>query len=347
MPYSNYTVEDFVADEYFIKWVKAPNEESNAFWNAWISQNPHHKALIQQARDILFLLEFKEKKAPEGKFLEVWENISRATEGKGKGMARSLTWAEDRKTVHRHSHKWFYKAAAAVIFFSLSLWGYSVYKNSSTITIATGYGESRTLFLPDSTKVTLNANSKLRYKQIDFTSNHREVWLDGQAFFAVTHKSNNENFKVHTLELQVEVLGTRFDVNSRRGKTKVILEEGKVKLDIDRQNEKRQTVVMKPGDLVEVAANSRKINRQVVDADDYLAWRNNRIEFTSSSLREIGQWIEDNYGYQVIFSDEELKERKFTGSSSNDDIQELLQKLSKVFGLDIKHEGNQIIIKEQ
>lgn len=344
MAYSNYQLEDFIADEYFIKWVKAPNEESNAYWNAWISNHQYQKATIQQAREIILRLEFKENHAPEGKFLEIWEKIAPASEEESVELSLNRTPSKNNSSTGSH---WYLKIAASVALICLSLWVYNFYENSKPIIIATAYGESQTLFLPDSTKVTLNANSKISYKEEDFNENHREVQLEGQAFFSVVHKADNQNFKVHTQELQVEVLGTRFDVNSRRGTTKVILEEGKVRLDMERKNQKNQTVMMRPGDLVEVSGNAKKISRKTVDPQGYLSWRNNTLEFNATPLSEIGQLIEDNYGYKVVFADEELRERKFTGTSSSDDIHDLLKKLSKLFDMSVSQKGMEIIIEKQ
>jgi len=345
MRFPGNNLEDFVSNEDFVKWVKAPTEQSNAFWNAWLSKHPEKRKTANHAREVILLLEFKESKPPEGKFLEVWERISKATEERN--VTLSVT-SENRDTTlfKLNSKRWFLNYAALFIIFCAVLGGYSFYA-WNTVTIITSFGESRTLFLPDSTRVTLNSNSRLSYKRVDFNADNRQVWLDGQAFFAVTHKSVDINFRVHTPELDVEVLGTRFDVNSRRGKSKVILEEGKVKVDIQRQDKKNNTLVMSPGEMVEVAGNSRQIKRKVVNPKDYLSWRNNRVEFVATNLTEIGQWIEDHYGYEVIFTDASVQHRKFTGSCAGDDLNELLQKLSKVFSLDIQQEGNQILIKAQ
>src|SRR5689334_239845 len=77
-----HTLEDFMAHEDFIKWVKSPTDESNAFWNAWLSMNPDKRKIANQAREMILLLDFKPTPAPEGKFLEVWERISQASEEK-------------------------------------------------------------------------------------------------------------------------------------------------------------------------------------------------------------------------------------------------------------------------
>jgi transmembrane sensor len=344
MQYSNYSSEDFVTNEYFIRWVKSPDDETNAFWNSWISQHPNKKNELYKAREIVLLLDIKENKVREGKFLETWEKISGRIEEKA-GQA-SINIAYDEEVSPTRKIHWYYKIAAVLLVGVLAFWGYTTYNNAQTVLIQTAYGESRTLFLPDSTKVTLNANSSIRYSKKDLQEHKREVWLDGEAFFSVVHKSTNENFKVHTNELEVEVLGTRFDVNSRRGMTKVILEEGKVKLDMNR-SQVHDPLVMKPGDFVEVSKKSNSVKRKSVDPDEYLSWRNNMLEFNSTSLKEIANLIEDNYGYQVVFRDQQLAERKFTGSSSSDDLQELTQKLSKLFDLKITQEGNVITIDRQ
>jgi transmembrane sensor len=340
MSYPNYSVEDFVTDAYFISWVKSPNDESDSFWNSWLTQYPHKKADVYKARDIILMLDIKEDLPAEGKFLETWEKI--ATRIDAKSVTSDISFTPKRE-VQKRRFFWYHQVAAGLLAVVLSLGGYSVYQKFKTTVIQTSYGESRTFFLPDSTKVTLNANSSLHYIKSDFQHHGREVWLDGEAFFSVVRKTSNENFKVHTKELEVEVLGTRFDVNSRRGKTKVVLEEGKVKVDMNRSLV-QQHLVMSPGDFVEVSKNAKSIHRKLVNPDQYFSWRNNKLEFNGTTLREIGNLIEDNYGYQVVFVDEKLTDKKFTGNSSSDDLQELTQKLSRVFDLKITQEENVIMI---
>lgn len=337
MDYSRYQIEDFVTDEYFIKWVKSPTEESSAFWTAWLSKNPHRRLRVQEAREIILFLDIKENKAEEGRFLEIWDNII-AVHQKTGGIAR-----ENNKQVHSPvGMKWYYKLAATLVFFALVGSGLFVY-HTRTINITTAYGESRTLFLPDSTKVTLNSNSSLRFSSFNFTRDKREVWLKGEAFFAVVHKSDHQNFLVRTGQLNVEVLGTKFDVNSRRGKTRVVLEEGKVKLNL--RSADNTPFIMKPGELVEFSQTDRVPKRKTVDPDNYLSWRNDRLIFVSTSLLEIAHLLEDNYGYRVTFEAEEMADRKFTGSASTDDVQGLLKKLSMVFGLDIRQDNKSLRIQ--
>jgi ferric-dicitrate binding protein FerR (iron transport regulator) len=337
MNYTVYSVEDFVTDEYFIQWVKNPTDENNAFWNAWLSKNPDKETVVKEARQIVLMLNFKETRAPEGKFLEIWEKISDSDN------LKVLDIADHAKKYRQNPlGKWY--SIAAVFLLATAAVIYVWVNTQDTIVIQTAFGESRSLFLPDSTKVTLNANSVLRYTA-DFNEKNREVWLDGEAFFAVVRKKNNQNFRVYTGELQVEVLGTRFNVNTRRGTSKVVLEEGKVKLDIP-DGDKSSQLIMLPGEFVEVSGETKKIAKKKVEVSNYSSWRLNKLMFIGASLEEIAQLLEDNYGYKVEFKDNSLKNMRFTGSAAVDNPRELIEKLNKIFDLNIQQENaNDLIIQ--
>jgi transmembrane sensor len=336
MNYTVYSVEDFVTDEDFVQWVKNPTAESNAFWSAWLSKNPTREAAVKEARQIVLMLNFKETRAPEGKFLEIWEKISDSDN------LKVLDSSIDHAKKHRQSPlaKWYRMAAAFLVATAAITY---MYVSRQDTVIQTAFGESRSLFLPDSTKVTLNANSVLRYSAADFNGKNREVWLDGEAFFAVVRKKDNQNFRVHTGELQVEVLGTRFNVNARRGTSRVVLEEGKVKLDIP-DGDKSSQLIMLPGEFVEVSGETRKIAKKKVEVSNYSSWRLNKLMFISASLEEIAQLLEDNYGYEVEFKNASLKNLRFTGSAAVDNPRELIEKLNKVFDLNIQQEGTKDLI---
>lgn len=338
--YSQYTAEDFASDEDFIAWVRQPTEELNSFWNAWISQNGHRKAEFERGRQIVMALKVKKNLPREGAMLKVWANINSAT-GLYEPVERE--GGSDKRIGWRTQMRRYYAVAAT--FLVLIVAGTLLFiKRSETITIATQYGESRTLILPDSTRVTLNGNSGLRYNRFGLSGGTREVWLDGEAFFAVSRTLAHDKFVVHTNELQVVVLGTRFNVLSRRGNTKVVLDEGSVKLDMKGATE---TLIMQPGQLVEFSKKSGSVVKKEVDPEDYSSWRNNQLIFKRASLQEIAVILEDTYGMVVTFKDDRLKEKFFTGSSSSDDIQELLDKLSELFSLKITRKGNHIIIQER
>src|SRR5690606_22589795 len=112
----------------------------------------------------------------------------------------------------------------------------------------------------------------------------REVWLEGEAFFHVQEKSSPGGIKfiVHTEGVDVEVLGTRFNVRNRRHATEVVLNSGKVKLNFGGKEE----VLMEPGDLVEYSAKTQSYAHKQVNSETYTSWRNHVLTFDESTLDE-------------------------------------------------------------
>ncbi|MBK8505327.1 MAG: FecR domain-containing protein [Saprospiraceae bacterium] len=91
-----------------------------------------------------------------------------------------------------------------------------------------GFGERQKIVLPDGSAVDLNANSSLRLGS-QWVEGIQEVWLEGEAYFEVEKNlSKGVKFTVHTNGPDVEVVGTHFNVDSRKEETRIYLEEGKV-----------------------------------------------------------------------------------------------------------------------
>jgi hypothetical protein len=124
-------------------------------------------------------------------------------------------------------------------------------------------GEKQKIILPDGSRVFLNSNSTLAYNHDWKDSEKRKVRLSGEAFFQVrekAHQGRKVKFAVMTKNIEVEVVGTEFDVNTRNEQTQVFLNSGRVNLKIP---EKQQTVPMRPGEIMEYdPATGRLISRK-------------------------------------------------------------------------------------
>lgn len=140
----------------------------------------------------------------------------------------------------------------AAVFLAVAIVGgllfLSLHEHENPICICTAYGKTERITLPDQSVVLLNANSVLSYNDKWTDNKTREVWLAGEAYFEVKKSDarGNAKFVVHTDQLSVEVLGTEFNVNNRRGKTQVVLNAGKVRLTSDTTLEKE--IIMAPGE---------------------------------------------------------------------------------------------------
>jgi ferric-dicitrate binding protein FerR (iron transport regulator) len=234
-------------------------------------------------------------------------------------------------------------AAAASLALLLAALGYWLWPSPSPrATWRTGYGQTRAITLPDGSRVVLNGNSSLSFPAQWPAGEPREVWLDGEAFFAVTHRPDHRKFVVTTPgQLRVEVLGTQFNVYQRQQTTKVSLNEGAVRLHIGPAAADRP-LLMRPDELVEFDARSERLTRKKVNAEMVSSWKNKKLVFENTSLREVTQLLRDTYGLTATVSDPALLEGRFSGTVPNENLDVLLDGLAGLFDLQVTRRGNTI-----
>src|SRR6187402_2029512 len=56
----DYTTEDFINDDTFVNWVLQSDHKSNAYWLAFLAQYPHKQREVDQARNFIQLMKFKD-----------------------------------------------------------------------------------------------------------------------------------------------------------------------------------------------------------------------------------------------------------------------------------------------
>ena len=218
-------------------------------------------------------------------------------------------------------------------------------------TLATAYGQTRTVQLTDGTSVTLNGHSTLRYPAAWTPGKPREVWLDGEGYFAVQHQADNQRFVVHTTAgFNVEVLGTKFTVSRRQDRGRVVLLSGKVRVHFD--DHQKPDVLLAPGELVE----TREIQpaqpvvtayRKVRTATAYASWKDAQLVLDETTIAELAARLQDTYGLEVVVDTPELNQRKVTGTLPVRDLDVLLQSLEETLHLKAIHKGNTLTLTEQ
>jgi ferric-dicitrate binding protein FerR (iron transport regulator) len=239
-----------------------------------------------------------------------------------------------------------YRVAASVVLLiaaGLGIWSYlRAGKNAHT----TQYGETARIKLPDGSMVVLNAHSTLTYN--DWSEGQtREVWLDGEAFFEVQKKRNANGrvkFVVHTDDLNVEVLGTRFNVSNRGLKTQVVLEEGKIRLRYDQETE--QVIDMQPGELVEYVNAEVKPVKRAINAKSFTAWKEDLMVLDGKSMRDVARLITENYGIEVFIGDAATANVQLKGSIPANNLDQLIEALSLAADIQIVRKPNQLIFKQ-
>jgi ferric-dicitrate binding protein FerR (iron transport regulator) len=243
---------------------------------------------------------------------------------------------------------------AAIIFFFLSFSFLSYYyvteENSKNefCTISVPKGNKSEIVLPDGSKIWLNNNSKLVYPK-KFNKSEREVELIGEGYFEV-QRNTKIPFIVKTSDVSIKVLGTKFNIsaypNDKFIETTLI--SGKVTV---QSNENPEVVsTLNPGESMTFD----KLNNQTaitpVDTKFYTYWMKGEFVFRDEKFETLAKRIERIYNVEIIFEDQTLKEKTYTGDFKVDDnIYNILEIFKRSTSVPIEYitDRNKITIRRK
>lgn len=176
-------------------------------------------------------------------------------------------------------------------------------------TISVPAGQRVNVVLPDGTKVCMNALSELTYPSA-FAGKQRKVQLTGEAFFEVSHDADHP-FVVETYACDVEVLGTKFDVEARPATSEFVasLVEGSVK--VSDRNDPQSRVLLNPSEQVHYV-NRRLVVGRIPEHEGFL-WRDGVIAFRDASFMELIRLFEKYYGVHIETRRTDISRTLFTG----------------------------------
>lgn len=345
--YGEYGFEDFLMDADFRAWVQQPTPETDAFWRRFAAAHPELQGTMEDAAWAIEHFTIRPHTLSDASQQRIWATLNRQYDQQYPAGTSSDETPVLPLPIWRQA--WFRVAASLTGGLLIGLTWY-LSNVPSQHTIKTAYTETKQITLPDGSTVTLNRNSSLTYADDWRTDKPREVWVSGEAFFSVHRQAApsasspgkpSDTFIVHTALTNVEVLGTQFDVNTRRGKTRVVLNEGKVKLTRPGASE---SLLMQPGDMVDVAPATTGFEKQRVDVGHYDAWRDGQLRFDQTAIRDILAGLEDSYGLQITLRRPDLANRTFTATvpAARPDL--LLSLLANSFGLHIHQRGSVVTI---
>ncbi|MEP7376048.1 MAG: FecR domain-containing protein [Chitinophagaceae bacterium] len=208
--------------------------------------------------------------------------------------------------------------------------------------------------LSDGSRVWLNAGSSVTYP-IAFVGNERKVSITGEAYFEITASPNPSKggalrpFIVEKGDMQVQVLGTHFNVNAYDDEDaiKVTLLEGSVKVTL--RQAPGDGIIIKPGQqaVVKVSPNGGDLEgaltRNSVEVDAVVAWKNGRFQFNKASLqevmRQIARWYDVDVSYEGV-----IPSRQFGGKMQrNLTLADMLDILTKS-RVHYRIEGKKLIV---
>lgn len=210
--------------------------------------------------------------------------------------------------------------------------------------ISTAYGEIKQVNLPDGSELTLFSNSNITWNAFNF-KNQRVVYLDGEANFDIKHNQDATKFKVKTKnEVTVIVYGTEFRFFTRERGSKVELNKGVIKLHY-KEGKSKKTIALNPGESISLNKENKLTERSTFNPDRNVEIKKHRFVFNNTPLSELKNLISENFGLGIIIPDKEIEKLTLTGTYTGNSLNELINSLSAVTGLNFyKHNGRIYIV---
>lgn len=199
------------------------------------------------------------------------------------------------------------------------------------------------LELSDGSVVWLNSETRLKYPQ-QFIGDTRRLYLSGEGFFKVKH-SDTKPFIVETSNLEIEVLGTSFNVSAFDNETQITttLLEGSVKLHTANDQE---DIILKPNQCGVYSLSDQEIQVHDVDTELNASWINGYYTFKSENLDIVIQKLVRSYGISICIADQELKKYEFSGKLDlKDNLYEVLEVLRLAAPIDYRETNGKIVIQ--
>ena len=241
---------------------------------------------------------------------------------------------------------WRYAAVVAIIIAvgCISYWQgeVNVKDTFADISVEAPLGSKTKLYLPDGTLVWLNAGSRMTYSQ-GFGVDNRKVELEGEGYFEVK-RNEKIPFFVKTKDLQLQVLGTKFNFRDYPEDHEVVVSllEGKVGLNNLLREEKE--AVLSPDERAVLNKANGLLTVESVTASNASQWTDGYLFFDEELLPDIAKELERSYNVKIHIANDSLKTFRFYGNfvRREQNIQEVLEALASTEKMQYKIEERNI-----
>ena len=266
----------------YIKGETTPEEREKVV--RWLDEDPDH---IHQYRSLRKLYD-----------ISLWSPIEENLQEEKQTRTLKPVWIE------------FLKVAAVILITFLGTKAFFDWKEDPVKmqTVIVPAGQRAELLLADGTKVWLNSRSKLKFPD-RFQKDARNVELDGEGYFEVTHKEEAP-FTVHTSRYDVKVLGTEFNVKAYNSKNQFEASLLKGSVEVSNMN-KSQVVRLRPDE--QVISDGSQLIRSVILDKNYFRWKEGLLCLDDESIGGLIDKLELYYDVKIIVQQASLMKYHYSG----------------------------------
>lgn len=220
-------------------------------------------------------------------------------------------------------------------------------------TMITPRGRQYALVLPDGSRIWLNAESSIRFPTA-FTGKERRVEVSGEVYCEIkpflSVKGERVPFLVTASGMEVEVLGTRFNINSYgdEGSVNTTLLEGKVRL-VSGQQAKGSAatgpsiLILKPGQQGRLTNGKWEVV-EGLDPEQVVAWKNGLFHFDNEALPAIMKQLQRWYDFELDYTSAPVNSHYSGLMKRQQEVSQVLSKLEMAGGVKFRIEGKKVSV---
>jgi ferric-dicitrate binding protein FerR (iron transport regulator) len=229
-------------------------------------------------------------------------------------------------------------------------------------------GSTSEIVLPDSSRVWLNAGSKLKYST-SFNQKDRMLYLEGEGYFKVA-KNKQLPFVVDAFGFEVKAVGTEFNVKAYQEDAiiETTMVEGKVTLQHSSEdildgvyltpNQKATFYKKEEYVTVEVLKKIEEKKEELnyipehrlviaprIDPKSIVSWKENRLIIEREQLGDLAEKLSRKYNFNFEFRSEDIKHFSFTGTLEDETLQQVMNAIKITSPIDYEIVGKTVIIQ--
>lgn len=304
-------------------------------WNRWIEESEENRESVRKALAEIAGFEFKEPPLPD---IELqWEQLYQSTVGR-----RNRRQRDTKSLKKRGVPTWLYRVAAILLVVTttaLGLYISTIFEEEGADleeitrqkTVNTGEKEQKILDFSNGARIVLNSNSSLTYSRNVTQQTTIEAHLDGEAYFETTSHTSLEvpTFKVVTPSGMIEDIGTKFLVSVNEKKSRVVLQEGNVRIQTRDNTVGETKFYMNEGEMVEFSE-ERILKKNFVNSTFYTSWATGVMRFDETPLSKFADYVEERFDVKVKFEKAEYRNITVDGAIYFNSLSELVNAMSDV-----------------
>ncbi len=310
-------------------------EQQEQIAAAWLAREDRGLSVQEQAAMQSWLIESALNRVAYLRLKAVWENADR--------LAALRVPGRDSVAAQAPRVSYWKLLAATILLLGLGSAGmlYLRGQQPSMQIYATQVGDTQHVRLADGSSIVLNTNSRVR---TEVTSTSRMVTLDsGEVYFDIVHDETRP-FVVYAGNRRITDLGTRFSVYRNGDDVRVIVQEGRVRVDVVGDAQTGAPVVVTGGHaIITHGAEMLLVAKPSQDITDDLSWREGKLVFNQQSLAEVAKQF-NRYNRQRILVEGTARKIRIGGSFKADNVAGFAALLHQGFGLTVNKRGNDIVV---